>query len=534
MRLLQIRDEAWAASGEAHARIQRERDIYHNLEYPEDERILRTKVPRSQRSLDPQITKGVNRLVSPYISQLASMEIEADRSEVQEADKPFIGDLQNWYEMMEAADNETETRKTLVEHNLVGGMAIAKTYYDPRTEIFRSESVSPLMIAVDGGASRIDLSDAMVVCQQYWYPEYYLKLHYDWEPAKGTVKDVVRKYFRYNEPTHRLDEMWIRRELLEACEDVDKDALALDKKQMFRVIFIDDEVVEIKHTPYWWPDFPYSCWRNFSAFYDSKKAQDFWGYGFPTYLIEPQKFLDEMLAAIVEAARHIPVGQAVAQKGALDPEQDYGVDSQLIELQEGYNIKEAFQKLPLDQFPQIFGDLVVDARNSMQEMMPSLTPVFTGEEPSGNSSGKAIQSKQWAAHSQIEDNLSRGNVMMRHRAIQRLTGIQQTAKKPLLPHVFRGQLDLPDYFPEDARHVGFNVTYADTAAMPSSPQGRMELVQWLASLGYMLSPEDVLKLTKLDTAVGLSPDMFQQMMQVAPSQALMGNQTLSGVQAPMP
>lgn len=76
MKLLQVRDEAWAASEYAHTRMRREWDIYHNLDYPEDERILRGKLPRAHRSMDPQITKGVNRLVSPYVSQLAPMEID--------------------------------------------------------------------------------------------------------------------------------------------------------------------------------------------------------------------------------------------------------------------------------------------------------------------------------------------------------------------------------------------------------------------------------------------------------------------------
>ena len=539
MNLLQIRDEAWAASASAHARIRYEWEIYHNCGYRDSERVLKNMVPRAAKSLNPQIQKGILRLISPFTEQASRMEVQSQRSDTLEEELVFMEDLQNWNQMMEEADNETESLKTSILHNLVSGHAWRKQYFDPRTRIFRSESVHPLNIAIDGGASRIDLSDAMAICQRYWHDEYYLQRHYDWQP-KRPQRDVYRgETRRYSVPTHRLDELWIRRELAEDCVDFDKEALERTDKQIFRCVLIDDEVVLIKGTPYWWPDFPYACWRNFTSSFDEKKAQDFWGFGFGTLLNPQQKFLDEMLATLVAIARNMPTGQAVVTKGTLDPEQQYNIDGQVIELQANKEIGVDFQKMPVDQIPPVFAEMVQYTTDIMQEQMPSLNEVFTGQAAGANESGRAINSRQWAAFTQLSDNLKRMDGFRRRCVIQRLTGIQQTAKKPLSPHIWRGGLDLPDYFPDEARYVGFDVVSADASSMPHSPLAKLQVIQTLASLGYVMSIEEALKFSGFDKGYGLQPEMFTDMMQLQAGADGMpvqpGNeQMIAGAQAPLP
>ena len=537
MNLLQIRDEAWAASSAPHARIRKEWSIYHNCEYGEDERILKNMVPRARKSLNPQIQKGILRLISPFTEQASRMEVQPQRSDTLEEDVVFTEDLQNWNQMMEEADNEIESLKTSILHNLVSGHTFRKQYFDPRTRIFRSEAVHPLNIAVDGGASRIDLSDAMAVCQRYWHDEFYLQRHYDWRPKTYQTQTYQSDTLRFGAPTHRLDELWIRRELAEDCVDFDQEALERTDKQIFRCVLIDDEVVLIKGTPYWWPDFPYACWRNFTSAFDDRKSQDFWGFGFGTLLNPQQMFLDEMLATLVSIARNMPTGQAVVTRGTLDPEQKYNMDGQLIELQANKEIGKDFQKMPVDQIPPVFAEMIQYTTQVMQEQMPSLSEVFTGTAAGANESGRAINSRQWAAFTQLSDNLKRMDGFRRRCVIQRLIGIQQTAKKPLSAHIWRGGLDLPDYFPEEARYLSFDVVSADASSMPHSPMAKLQVIQSLAAMGYQMSLEEALKFSGFDKGYGLKPEMFTDLTQM-PMQPGMGQpgneQVLAGVESPLP
>ena len=286
---------------------------------------------------------------------------------------------------------------------------------------------------------------------------------------------------------------------------------------MFRVVMIDNDVVEVKPTPFWWPDFPFTAWRNFTASYDMLKAQDFWGFGFGTLLYPQQMFLDEMLATLVAIARNMPVGQAVTTRGTLDREQQYNLDGQIIELMEGKAIDVDFKKLPVDQIPPVFAEMVQYIQQVMEQAMPSLSQVFTGESPGAGSSGRAINSLQWAAFTQLSANLKAMNEFRRRRVQQRLTGIQQTAKKPLSSHIWRGALDIPDYFPEEARYVGFDVVSPDSSAMPHSPAAKLQIAQTLAAMGYIMPLEELLKFTGFDKGYGLQTEMFEQ-VQMVPGQ----------------
>lgn len=539
MDIREIRDDAWSASSAAHQRMKREWEIYHNADYPREERILRDMIPRAKASLNPQIQKGILRLVSPFLEQAVRIEVEPDRSDRLEEDIVWTQDLANWNQMMEEARGETEALSSLILHNLVGGTACSKTFFDTRTRIIRSDTVNPQSIAVDAEASRIDLSDAMAVCQRAWHDEAYLMRHYDWEPRVQERRYDER--LRFNAPVHKLDEVWIRRELAEDCDNFDQEKLQKTEKQIFVGTLIDDELVRLRATPFWWPDFPFSFWRNFTASTQDSRATDFWGFGYGTLLAPQQKLLDEMIATLVAIARNMPTGQVVTTRGALDPEQQFNIDGQIIELQSNKKIGEDFQKMPVDQIPPVFAEMVQYVAQVMEEQMPSLSGVFTGEEPGGgNASGRAINSRQWAAFTQLSGNVGALNECRKHRMRQTLTLIQQTAKKPLSPHIWRGGLDLPDYFPAEARYVGFKLTANDASSMPHSPAAKLQIAQSLAAMGYQMTLEELLKFTGFDRGYGLTPEQFTDLTQMPMGMGMQGGpqmpgqNVVSGVETPMP
>ena len=399
--------------------------------------------------------------------------------------------------------------------------------------------MNPFSVAVDGEASRIDLSDAQCVCQKFWFDEFYLRRHYDWEPKEENRR---RTLLRYGKPTHRLDELWLRRELAEDCDDFDRTLLERTQKQMFRAVLIDDEVVKITATPFWWPDFPFTFWRNFTSALQDRRATDFWGYGYGTLLAPQQKVLDELVATLIAISHNMPTGQFITTKGTLDREQMYNVDGQVVELADGKGQGPAgilgdFQHLPPFDISPVFGEMIQYITQIMEEQMPSLSGVFTGEDPSGSASGRAINSRQWAAFTQLSGNVRRFNEARKRIKRQDLTLIQQTAQRPLSPHQWRGGLDLPGYFPEEARYVGFHLVANDAAAMPHSPAAKLQVAQTLAAMGHMLSLDELLKFTGLDRGYGLQPDQFLQMPMAVPGAGgtpAPGVDTIVGAEAPLP
>ena len=72
-RFTELRDEAFGASGSAHNRMTQELAIYHNVgAYRDGEMLGGQYRPITEQSLNPEIQKGINRLIPvPPARQIA-------------------------------------------------------------------------------------------------------------------------------------------------------------------------------------------------------------------------------------------------------------------------------------------------------------------------------------------------------------------------------------------------------------------------------------------------------------------------------
>ena len=84
--------------------------------------------------------------------------------------------------------------------------------------------------------------------------------------------------------------------------------------------------------------------------------------------------------------------------------------------------------------------------------------------------------------------------------------LQQFARRPMKPHLWRGGLDMQDPFPEEARHIGFRLGMPDLTALPNTPAGKLQMLQVLASLG--LQPKDPLDILGLTKGYGWTSEDF--------------------------
>ena len=154
-------------------------------------------------------------------------------------------------------------------------------------------------------------------------------------------------------------------------------------------------------------------------------------------------------------------------------------------------------------------------------MMPSLSPVFAGESPSANASGRAISHLQFANFSQLSDNIRELNEFRKRRKRIKLSLLQQYAKEPYKPHMWRSGLDLKVPFPKEARHVGFQLTMPDLTTLPNTPAGKLQMLNQLVALGFI--PNDPLNLLGLSNGYGwtqedftyINPMLMQQMNETA-------------------
>lgn len=535
--LIDLRDEMLEASKYAHDRIRKELAIYRNVAYTGAERIGGVKT-MTKTSIDPKVRKGVNRLIPGFIQNAARIEVQPDKSSRTEEDIQHCEDLQNWLDMNDDATDESEELHAAVQHNLALGNHVCKVGWDYKRSVVISEAIHPLNFYVHASCKKSNFSDAEAVMQREKQTGAYLARNYPRldlkEFSENRMEDIAKEVFT-------VDEMWLRPWLAKECGiSVDKDEHAV-----VIVIVVNNKVHRARLSHYWWPDFPYAHWRNFLDVDDmTGKAYNFWGHGYGEQLWDNQKLLDEMLANLVLISRNQSVGRFVSIKGALDMEQILPVHGLNIEIDPEFlkgaqNIASVFQHLPPDQVPTVLGELLALVSNALDEELPSMNPVFTGEEPQHQTSGRAVNALQYASFSQLSDNITRMNEFRLRRAKIKLTMLQQYAHRPLKSHLWRGGIDLPDIFAEDARHVGYNLSLPDTSGMPNTPAGRMQVVMMLAQMGMMMAPEKMLEFVGLDRGYGLKlSDFIQAVLPMSvngqPAGGSQGDQAaVSGLEAAM-
>lgn len=499
--LKKLVDEAKSDSKHAHDRMTRELSIFNNERpYMRDEKIAK-QTPAVAESLNPQIQKGILRLIPAFLQQAVRIDVEPDRSKHTAEEYESIQDLREWTTMYEEVDHEGQRLQTGIYHNLVFGIAISKVYYDPRYKVIRSLTVNPMSIAVPKHCTEVNFSNAEYIVHSNTHNPHYLKRRY----GINTKDDLM------------IDELWMRREFAE-----DHGVQVGDtKSQIIRAALQDDKTLECKPSPFWYPDIPFVGWRNFPILCLDGRAQDFWGHGYGSLAWPEQKFLDQVYASLIQIMQNMPVGAILSKKGAIDmdsiQETIFGsnieVDFDKSSIQD---LRQVLQQIPPPAVPPIFGEILQHTLNSIEEYMPSLSPVFTGEPSSGGESGRAINSRQAASFNQLSNNIVDMNEWRMARMRMRINLTQQFASTPLEPHLWRRGVDFPEVLREEARYIGYALKMPDSSTVPQTLSGKLEVAQFMAAMGLMMDPEELLKFTGFDRGYGWSQDTFVQPMAVGP------------------
>ena len=528
--IIDLRDEALAAAEAAHDRVRHELAIYRNEAYAGKGNKVGRVFSMAGESLDPKVRKGINRLLPGFQEQMARIEVQPDRSYRTEEDIVLCEDIQNWLDMNDEVADEGGDMTVAIMHNLALGNAICKTRWDARRMTVVSEPIHPLTFSVDPACTKSDLSNAEYVNHRQFQSGMYVKMNY----PKFKLEKLKHPPQDLHSDSLVVDELWIR---AETAKEYGVKVDEMHDGSVLQAVFIQDILHRVRVSPYWWPDFPFAAWRNFIDMdTESGLPCSFWGHGYGVQLWNNQKLLDEMLANLVLISRNQAVGRFLTKRGALDMEQVLPVHGLNIEVEEGFTLED-IQHLPPDAIPPVLFQIVEVLMQSMDEEIPSLADVFTGEAPYSGASGRAVNALQYASFSQLASNIRAMNRFRLRRGRMKVSFIQQYARRPSKAHLWRGGVDLPQQFPEDARHVGYQLVLPDVSSLPNTPAGRMQIVQMLASMGMMMSPEKMLEFIGLDKGFGLQAADFMPMqmgpggMGGGPAQA--DEQVISGLEKAM-
>ena len=506
--LLDLMAEAEECSHEHHSRMRHELAIYNNRNSYNDSTTIGSVSSIAHESLNPEIQKGIIRLVPAFTEQAARIEILPDKSKHSAEDAESVEDLTQWTQMYQEIDNEGEKLEHAVYQNLIFGHAVSKAIYDPRYRVVRMIPVSPLAFHVDPDCSSTDLNNAGFLVHETLQKERYIKHYY----PQYKIPSNTNVYLKKGEQRQfRVRELWMRRWI---AEGQGIDVKSVPDTEIFYATAIDNEIVRIRTTPYYYPDFPFATWRNFPVMkYSSKQTQAFWGHGYGALCWSQQKFIDEIYSNLVLMLRRLSIGRMISKRGALDMEQiftGYGVN---IEVEAEYDLDRDIKPFPADAVPPLLYDLLQHSIQGMADMMPSLSPVFSGQAPTANSSGKLANTLQWAAFNQISNNIREMNEfrLLRMRLLIALT--QQFARRPMASNLWRRGVDFPEPFREEVRHVGYRMKMPDATSLPNTPAGKLEVAQIMASLGAQMSISELIKFVGFDSGYGWDEDTFVQAVQ---------------------
>ena len=177
----------------------------------------------------------------------------------------------------------------------------------------------------------------------------------------------------------------------------------------------------------------------------------------------------------------------------------------ILRMNEGFDIGD-LQHLPPEIVPPVLIEFIQFISGIMTDMMPSLSEIFSGEAPYSGASGRAVASLQFANFNQLAGNIREMNEFRLRRQRVKIALLQQFARRPLKPHLWRGGLDMQSPFPEEARHVGYRLSMPDLTALPNTPAGKLQMLQVLASMG--LQAKDPLNLLGLTKGYGWTSEDF--------------------------
>lgn len=499
--LLQLRDEAFQESEQAHNRLRHELAVFRNEGYEEGTRVG-ASYALVEESLMPQIQIGCLRLVPAFREQIARINVEPDGDDPTVQEVLFSEGIANWNKMYEEVDDEGGRMRSNIYWNLVCGNALSKVRWDPVKKLVRAESINPTSFAPDPACTQSNFSDAGYVVHRNFHNRAYMRKHYpDWSPPALAWSESSRASSRHPDSRHRVDEIWMHRDVAEDCGVRVNDT----KREIILVKLIDDTLYKAQGSPYWFPGFPFAHWRNFVDLLAEGKPHGFWGYGYGTLAWPQQKMLDEFISNFILILRNLGIGRFIAKDGAIDEDQISPLQGAILRMNEGFDIGD-LQHLPPEIVPPVLIEFIQFISGIMTDMMPSLSSVFAGEAPFAGASGRAVESLRFANFNQLSDNIREMNEFRLRRMRIKVAVLQQFARRPLRPHLWRGGLDMQDPFPEEARHVGYRLSMPDLTALPNTPAGKLQMLQVLGSLG--LQPKDPLDILGLTKGYGWTSEDF--------------------------
>lgn len=502
-RFIRLADRCQSYSASAHDRMRKEMAIYKGYKYDVADNIAGIPTIASE-SVKNEVKKGILRLIPAFTNAIPKIKIKPDKSKHTAEDYELTQDLSQWRDAYTKVDNDKERVNKSIYHNLIYGHAVTKAIWDSNFRTPRLISVNPTTFSVDNGATESNLSNASYCVHETYHSGEYVKHFYDYKKTTPNDQQI------------RVRELWMRRWKAEQLGiNVDE-----TDSQIFFAPIIEDQVIFARESPFWWPDFPFATWRNFPQFYTtSSKSSQFFGHGYASLAFPSQKLVDECVSNLVYALRRASIGRVMTRRGTLDLDNffvGHGINVEL-DLEDGELLQNAIQQFPADTIPNIFWEMFQLAVQGVADYMPSNSPTFVGETPGQGASGKLAETLQAASFNQLSNNIADLIEFLEHRMMLQISLIQQFAKRIYSPMWRRG-LDFKNQFPDAARFLGYNLEIPDTSSLPQTLGGKMELVQILAGLGSVMTLEELLEYTGLDTA-GFSSETFQQM--ISPEQGAM-------------
>ena len=500
--------------------MRHELSIYNNKNTYTDSTRIGGFSPIANQSLNPEVQKGIIRMVPAMRMQAQRIEILPDKTRHTAEDAENIEEITQWTQMFQEVDNAGEALESAIYDNLVFGHAVQKVRWDPDYNVVRMTPISPLAISVDRDGNRADLSNAGFMVHETWQSERHIRRRY---PDYKIPNDSNKVPDKHGQRQFRVRELWMRRwvaEQLGVNVNENPNGESISHIQIFYSTAIDDRVMRVRATPYWYPDFPFATWRNFPMIGASSQSRSFWGHGYATLCWSQQKFIDEVYSNIILLLRKLSIGRVMSRRGALDMEQvftGYGVN---IEINDdaivGNDIRNTVMPFPSDAVPNWLWLMFEQSIKGIQEMMPSLNPVFAGEAPTKNASGRLANTLQWATFNQISNNIAEMNEFRLLQMRQMISLTQQFARMPTAAHIWRRGVDFPHQFRESSRYINYRLKMPDATSLPNTPAGKLEVAQVLASMGAMMSIDELIKFVGFDQGYGWDEDTFAQQPVMGP------------------